>query len=148
VEYAVGTTNVYFTRVTTVNDPYLHYDSSIYRTAIAGGQVPVLVTADGFSPVVSGNESKLAFTRRDGNWNQHSRLYVANGTLQRRLTNATPDVEFIPLEWSADSSRVLIFRSAPDRHSLHLASVGGSWSTVRSNGRAQPGAWYKAPGSL
>lgn len=139
-------TSLYYDTPTEYN-PTTGVTSSIYKVDFLSGS-PVRIT-DGFAPMVSPDGRKLAFTRPTtvpiSGTNRYSRLYVANadGTAQRRLTNPLANVQFIPLDWSADSGRILLQRLAPDRSSLHLVSTTGTWVTVRSNGHAEAGSWYQ-----
>lgn len=125
--------------------PTLYYGQSdrpaIFQlNYLTGAKVQV---AEGFLPSASPDATKFAFVRSKGA-DLHARLYVANadGSAQTPLAGPTAGVSVAPLDWSGDSSHILLQRSQPGRQSLHRVTTTGQWGTVRWNGLAEPGAWY------
>jgi Tol biopolymer transport system component len=116
---------------------------AIYRVNFLTGVQSRVVS--GSRPVVSSDFSKFAFTGADGS-NRYARLFYANadGSGALPLAGPTSGVTVAPLDWSRDSSHVLLQRTQGGQDSLHLVTLMAKWRTVRKNSSAEVDAWYQA----
>jgi Tol biopolymer transport system component len=107
---------------------------------------------DGSTPLVSPDFKKIAYTLPSGG-NRYARLYIANvdGSGATPVAGPSPNVSVFPLDWSRDSSHVLLQRIQyfnnpplyPMIRSLNLVTTTGAWRTVRWGGGADAGAWHQ-----
>lgn len=116
---------------------------AIYRVNFVSGAQTRLI--EGSLPLVSSDFTKLAFTAQDGA-NRYGRLYYANadGSGAYPLAGPTSGVTVAPMDWSRDSSHILLRRAQAGRESLHLVTLTGAWRTVRRDVGTWVGGWYQA----
>jgi Tol biopolymer transport system component len=123
---------------------------SIYKlNFLTGGFTRI---TDGSMPLVSPDFRKIAYTLPSGG-NRYARLYIANvdGSGATPVAGPSSGVTVFPLDWSRDSSHVLLQRtqyassgpSYPMLRSLHLVTTTGVWRTARWGGGADTDAWQQ-----